>query len=288
MARTISDIQTQIQTTLQSEMAAIGVTIDPTSWSATNILRLLCYVFAFAANVLETIFDTFTSDNSAYIAGMKPHSLLWYVNVSKAFQYGFPLLPESDLFDNTGYTDDQIAASKVVAYAACVKQTDSYGRRSLRLKTAQNTGGDLAPLTEEQLNALREYFDIVGDAGVALNIDSQVADGLKMNWTVYYDPLILNNAGDRLDGTATDVIRTAIKNYLLALPFNGTLALQYIKDVVEAIPGVVLVNIDLAQSKYGNYDFTNIATYIVPDSGYFRFAADSDLVVNYEDKEPIK
>jgi len=288
MARTISDIQAQVTNSLVSNLAAVGITVDPTTWSATNVLRLLCYVFAFAANALEQIFDTFTADTTDYIANMKPHTTLWYANKAKAFQFGFDLLPDSDEFDNSNATDDQIAASKVVAYSAVVKQTDAFGRLALRIKTAAISGGDLAPLTEEQLNALIEYFDRVGDAGVPLNIDSQAADSLRMNWTIYYDPLILDNQGNRLDGTATDVIRTAIKSYLLALPFNGTFALQYIGDAVEALDGVVLFNIDLAQSKYGNFDFTNIATYVVPDSGYLRFAADTDLQITYVAQSPIK
>ena len=288
MARAISDIQNQVTGTLVSSLASIGVTVDPTKWSATNVLRLLCYVFAFCANALEQILDAFKADTTSYIANMKPHNLLWYVNIAKAFQYGFDLLSDSDQFNDTGYTDDQITASKIVSYAAAVKQTDAFGRLALRIKTATTAGGDLAPLGELQLSALVEYFDRVGDAGVPLIIDSQAPDNLKMTWTIYYDPLILDNQGNRLDGTAQDVIRTAIKNYLLQLPFNGTFALQLVGDAVEALDGVVLFNIDLAQSQYGNFDFKNIATYVVPDAGYLRFASDADLVINYVAQSPIK
>lgn len=288
MARTINEIQQQVTDVMVSELAAIGVVVDPTTWSATNIFRLLSYVFAFVSNFIETLFDLHKTDVSVAISEMKPHTERWYANMAKLYQHGFALLSESDKFDNNGKTDDEIAASLVVKYSAVVKQIDTYGHITLRIKTATDTGEDLGPLSEEQLNGVREYFNRVGDAGVALSIDSLPPDSLKMNWTVYYDPLILNGQGNRLDGSAENVIATAIKAYLKELPFNGTFVLQYVTDAVQAVDGVVICQIDAASSRYGDFDFSGIDTKIVPDSGYLRFAQDSDLQITYMPQSPIK
>jgi len=288
MARTINEIQQQVTEVMVSELAAAGVIIDPATWSKTNIFRLLSYVFAFVSNFLETLFDLHKTDVSAAISEMKPHTERWYANMAKLYQHGFALLPDSDKFDNTGKTDDEIAASLVVKYSAVVKQIDTYGHITLRIKSATDTGEDLGSLSEEQLNGVREYFSRVGDAGVALSIDSLPPDSLKMKWTVYYDPLILNAQGNRLDGSADNIIANSIKAYLKELPFNGTFVLQYVTDAVQAVDGVVICQIDSASSKYGDFDFSGIDTKIVPDSGYLRFTEDADLQINYVPQSPIK
>ena len=294
MARTLAEIKKQATDIFMEDeniKSAYNLTEGNTfeqEFSAVSFESILFYIVAFVTWVLETIFDTHKTDVSAAISEMKPHTERWYANMAKLYQYGFALLPESDKYDNTGKTEDEIAASLVVKYSAVVKQIDTYGHITLRIKAATDTGEDLGPLNEEQLNGVREYFNRVGDAGVALSIDSLPPDSLKMKWTVYYDPLILNDQGNRLDGSADNVVSTAIKAYLKELPFNGTFVLQYVTDAVQAVDGVVICQIDSASSKYGEFDFTGIDTKIVPDSGYLRFAHDSDLEITYTPQSPIK
>jgi len=294
MARTIAEIKKQATDMFMEDdniKSAYSLTDGNTfeqEFSAVSFESILFYIVAFVTWVLETIFDTHKTDVNTAISEMKPHTERWYANMAKLYQHGFALLLESDKYDNTSKTDDEIAASLVVKYSAVVKQIDTYGHITLRIKTATDTGEDLGPLSEEQLNGVREYFSRVGDAGVALSIDSLPPDSLKMKWTVYYDPLILNGQGNRLDGSAENVISTAIKTYLKALPFNGTFVLQYVTDAVQAVDGVVICQIDAASSKYGNFDFTGIDTKIVPDSGYLRFASDTDLEITYLPQSPIK
>ena len=228
MARPISEIQTQIEQNYTLNLAAIGITIDTTTWSATNLQRLLIYTVAFCVNVLEQLFDLFKSDVNTALAQLLPHTLRWYANMAVAFQYGFNLITDSDQFNNTGHTYDQIAASKIVSYAAVVEQTNAYGRVYLRMKVATTSGSDLAPLSDGQLTAFTAYMGKVKDAGVALQITSTAPDDIQQAWRIYYNPLILNNSGNRLDGTASTPVQDAIKLYLtspvsythLTLPTN--------------------------------------------------------------------
>jgi hypothetical protein len=251
-------------------------------------MRLLCYAAAFTINFLEILFDTFTADVTAYVANMKPHTIRWYVNKALGFQFGFELQPETDRFDNGAATADQIAASKVVAFADAVEVPDANGRISLRIKVAAQSGTDLQPITPAQLTALKEYFARIKDAGVPLAITSTAPDRLVENWTVYYDPLVLDANGNRLDGTKQDVVRATIKEYLQQIPFNGIYALQLHENYVKSLHGVVLSNINNAQTGYGNLPLSQINTLMTPDAGYLRFINENDLKIEMRAHSPIE
>src|SRR5437868_6766764 len=115
MARTISEIQTQI---LAAVAADAVLSPKLTSTSKTAIYRLWAYIVAVAIWALENLYDLFRIETDEKIALLKPHSLRWYASKAVAFQYGFNLVAETDTYNNTGFSDTAIEASKVVDYAA--------------------------------------------------------------------------------------------------------------------------------------------------------------------------
>lgn len=261
-----------------------GLTVGKTfeeEFSVASIESIIFYSVAFCAWLLESVFDLFTTDVKAYIDNMKPHTTKWMVNMALAYQHGFSLLADSDKFNNTGKTADQVSASKIVSYAACTEQLNQYGRPYLRLKAAKNAGPDLGPLAAAELSGLTEYVKKVKDAGVMIQVESLPADSLKMSWEVYYDPLLIDANGNRLDGTGNDVARVAIKEFLTKLPFNGIYALQKHEDYVQTVPGILLCHIFYAQTKYGAIPWADVNVLATPDSGYIRFVSDADLLIQY-------
>lgn len=282
MARSISEIQANITASYVSEMSAIGYAVDPSTWSRVDLERLLMFVFAAAAFMLESLFDLFRSETDEKLKELLPGSDRWYARMGKLYQHGFDLIPETDEYDNTGHTAAEIAASQVVKYSAVVEQVNEYGRVSLRIKLATEDGSDLVPLSAAQLAGVREYYKRIKYAGVALQIDSLPADNIKMSWTVYYDPLILDANGSRLDGADSDPVGDAIREYLKNLPFNGTYVLGYHVDAVQAVDGVSFPPIITgAQVKYGLLNYQSVDVSYTPDAGYLRFYEDTDLVINY-------
>jgi hypothetical protein len=282
MARTINEIQDQIRVTYVANMNAIGIVVNPANWSETSVEKLFCDTVAFCFWVLETIFDTFKSDVNSIIAEKKPHSTRWYANKSKDFRYGYDLIPESDTYDDTGLTSDQIAASKVVNHCAVVEQEISPGRYGLRIKVATISGSDLADLPTPQLAAFKQYMAEVKDAGVGLLITTGPADSLKLKLRVYYDPLVLNNQGQRLDGTDMEPVQSAIKTYLKNLPFNGVFVLAFLIDQLQKVEGVVIPHLLDAQARYGVLDYTAFAVEYLPDAGYLRLIdMPNDLTIEW-------
>lgn len=248
--------------------------------SKVAIWKILFYAVAFCINALEAIYDLFRIEIDNDIALLKPGSARWYAHMATIFEYGFNLVPETDYYDNTGLTEDQVTASQIVNYAAVVEQ-----QRGIRVKAATLVG-DLAALSSPQLAAFSEYMEEIKYAGIKLLITSGVADDLKSTLRIYYNPLVLDGTGARIDGTDPTPVQTAFKTYLKNLPFNGLFVPQLMVDQLQAVEGVVIVKDDQWQARYGALDFTGIDVEYNPDAGYLRIA-DSDLNITFTPHGPI-
>lgn len=286
MGRTTEDIFREITAmfiALDPVKKLYGLAEDKTfenQFSSVSLESIIFYCIAYAIWVLEKLFTLHTKEVDSIISNMKPHSARWYVSLSKLFQYGFNLLPESSKFDNEGKTEGQIEDSKIVKHAAVTEL-----EKRLLIKVAKDIG-DLAPLTPVELASFKEYMSQVKDAGVQIDVLSEKADDLRLRLVIYYNPMILDSNGARLDGTSDTPILDGINNYLKNLPFNGELALVFLTDALQSIEGVVIPHIQLAQFKYSFMDWSDIDIKYLPNAGYMRIAIE-DLDVEYKPKTVI-
>jgi hypothetical protein len=304
MARTISEIKKEMTDRfVTDEVVVTSYGLQPgksfeESFSTVSVENIFFYIVAFCSWTVEVLFDVFRAEVNDTIATQKPHTLKWYTEKAKAFQYGSDLLPDSDLYDNTNKTDDEIAASKVIKYAACMQRARQNGRKYLLIKIAGETGGELSKVSPDTELKVNEYFSRIADAGVDYEVLNEEADSIRQTWTIYYNPLLFDEKGQLGDSTP---IKNAIINYLKNLPFNGTYVPAYHIDAVQQVEGVVYPVLNQCQVKYGNYDFGSISDFsvngrpdeYVPDSGYMRFKTitdddiTSDLIINYKPHAPI-
>jgi len=273
MARTIDVIQ---QLMLDDIAADPVLSLVCTSTSKVAIHRLFTRIVASCIWTVEVLFDTLKAEINDIIALMKPHTLRWYAKKAKDFQFGFSLPLDSDTYDNTGFTDDDVAAGKIVVYSAVTEGEDG----KLRIKVATQ-GADIQPLTGPQLAPFTEYVGRYKDAGVRVQIDSLPADKLKMGLKIYYDPLILNSDGQRIDGADNQPVQNAVKDYLKNLPFNGIFVLAFMTDALRKVEGVVIPHIASCQTAFGALPFTSVDVKYLPDAGYLRFQVDGDLTIEF-------
>ena len=273
MARSITDIQQSLISQVQAD-ATLGPLL--TSTSKVAIWRLWTYISAVCQWTIENLQDIFKSDVNTTIATLKPHTPKWYASKVLAFQFGYDLPADSDVYDNTNLTADQITASQVVNYVAVVEQG-----KFLRIKVATLNNGDLAALPNDQLTALIAYLQLIKDAGVKLLVTTGAPDGLKLSADIFYNALVLNANGNRNDGTAATPVQDAINNYLKNLPFNGVFALQSLDNILQAVDGVTLINFTGASAQFGILPYSSFAVYYLPDSGYLRFINPADLQLNF-------
>jgi hypothetical protein len=277
MARTIEQIQSLIIDKVNNTPGLASLN----SISKTSIFRLFIYVIAVCQWTLDQLFDLHKQEVADLISRMKPHTLKWYAEKARMFQYGFNLPSESDTYNNTGIASDLVEASKIVSFCAIVEQPDSRGVLALGVKAATKTS-DLNPLSCDQLISFTTYMNTVKDAGVRLIVSSEVADSLRLKLNIYYNPLVLGSNGSRLDGTASAPVQTAIRDYLTRLPFNGWLVLSYLTDALQLVDGVVIPQIMGAEARYGDLPYQGFDLMYQPDAGYLRiFDEQNDLQISF-------
>lgn len=269
MARTIEEIQGRILTAIASDQA---LSTQLTSTSKVAVFRLFAYIIASSIWLLESIFDNHKKEIDTALYEQKSGTPRWYRNMSLAFQYGFDLLEDSDKFDNTGYTDDQIEASKIIKYCSVKESIES---NRLTIKVAGESGDALQPLDDTQITAFLQYMSEVKYAGVKLNVVNNPADKLLLNMQIYRDVLVIDENGvSILNGDKP--VEKAIRAYMKTLPFDGVLVLNDLIAHIRAVEGVDDANItiatssfyDTATSSYTAFQPINVKT--IPVAGYFE------------------
>ena len=255
-----------------------------TSTSKTAIFRLWASAVGIVMATFEAVFNTFKQDVEDTLRAKKPHSLLWYTSKAKDFQLGYSLPNFEDEYDNTLLTEEQVEDSKIVTHASCTKSLRQNGRNYLRLKVAKGTSPTLDKLSTVELTAFDDYMQSICDAGVDLSCESNDADQVVMDWTIYYDPQLIDLDGNSLV-TGEPVVVNAIVAYLQNLPFNGRYVPEHHKQYLyDTVPGVVIANInDVRVTIYGTNVVTTPSTGgMVPDAGWMKFYTPSDLTINLE------
>ena len=282
MARTIKEIHDSMIADFQSrpELAVF------TSPSSAAMWRHFLYIVAVCTFALEKLFDSHKQEVNDIIATKNAHGLGWYAYQAKRFQYGRALIKDTDQYDNTGLTDEEIAAEQVIKFAAATRVYDAVNiLKGIRLKLATIDGDDLAKVSDAQMNAFNAYANVdkVFDAGVNLYIYSGDPDSLKMSLDIYYDPLVLTTDGKRIDGTSDTPVLDAINDYLKNdIAFDGTFVTSAMVDKIQAVEGVKIPYVSSIQATYGVLPYTDIPVLYHPDAGYLRIIdPDTDLVINY-------
>lgn len=229
-------------------------------------------VFAYCTLILEQIFDQHKIEIDTALYEQKSGTPRWYRNMALSFQYGFRLLTDSDKFDNTGFTIDQIEVSKIIKYCSVKESGES---NQLVVKVAGESSGYLIPLTNLQLDSFDGYMEKIKYAGVKLSVVNNPADRLILNMTIYRDVMLIDDYGNNI-AIGGKPVENAIRSYMKALPFDGELVINDLIEKLRAVPGVLNANIISANSSYWDEiserdtEFMPINVKTIPMSGYFE------------------
>ena len=261
MARSIQEIYDDMVTVKNNRLELARLTSN----SSSAIWRLILYVVAVGIHTLEKIFDTHRDEVNEIIQNILPHRPKWYRDKALKFMVDTLLIPDTDIFDTEGMSDEEIEAARVVKYAVA---TEEQGSSVLIIKTATGEPGYLQPLPPEQEEQFRNYIAEIRDAGVAFNVVNLPGDFFKCTIDVYYSPLLLDTDVER-------AVKEAIKFYLTGLPFNGEYSNMALIDAVQLVDGVRIAEFRSAESPAGN--FINAKT--TPASGYFSYV-EENITIN--------
>jgi hypothetical protein len=275
MARNRAAIKLEMTTAFmanESLAGTYGFTVGASfadEFSIVSFENILFDITSYFMFLLEQIFDTHKKEVDDIIEAKMPHRPSWYRSKAKAFQYGFDLIEDSDKYDNTGYTNDVVEASKIIKYSAV---TQNGGQ--LLIKIAAENGGVLAPITAPQKAAFDAYIAEIADCGVKYIVVNKQPDILLLNLQIYRDSLVIDGNGmSILNGNYP--VQDGILEYMKELPFNGELVLAHLVDKLQQVEGVRIPHIvnaesqiiDINTNQYLPPQPINVKT--VPESGYF-------------------
>lgn len=192
-----------------------------------------------------------------------PHNEHWYSVKALQFQLG-------DTLDATNgkVIYPLIDESKQIVKAASVKSTSN---GDVILKVAKKNALGLEPLSSPELIAFRGYMNSIQDAGVSLFVVSQNADLLKVLIDVYYNPIIPL-------ATMRANVEVAINNYLQNLPFDGIVRITKLIDAIQAVEGVVDIEIKDCQA---STSYTSSSSFVPVEVFYETVAGYINIDPNY-------
>lgn len=266
MARSINEIYSELVAAKEAERNLDVLN----STSATAIWRLMLYVVAVAAYTLENLMDTYSKEVDERIDAIIPHRPKWYRDKVLNFMHGLVLPEDSDVYDTSSLTDEEIEQMKVVKHAVAV---ESDSTSVLTIKVATEEDGELCPLDSEVATELQAYIKHIKDAGVRINLVNKSADLFRCEADIYYNPML---SPDDVKAAC----RETIKQYLKNIPFNGKMTNNALVDNLQGVNGVQLAELKssyMAEAESSTYSLVN--AYAIPSAGYLT-TTDADIVLN--------
>lgn len=259
MARTILEIYDEMIAEKQTLDALNGLL--PEMDSSTNLLtnlttgskvaawRLLFFVVSVSIWVHEKLFDKHVAEIEARANELITGVPLWYRDQCFLFQYGYALTWNGKKYQYLTVDD----AAQIIERAAVIEAGGQ-----VRIKVAKLVSDLPAPLSSDELDAFKIYMNQIKFAGTNIAIISREADLLKISFDIFYNPLVMNAAGELITDPSIKPVENAINNYIQNLPFNGVLNLTKLTDAVQLAEGVIDPILTTASAKYGALSYTAI------------------------------
>jgi hypothetical protein len=243
------------------------------TFSSVSFESILFYAIASCLWTFVNLLDLHKTEVDEQILNRKTHTSSWYRNLALAYRHGYDLISDSDQYADEVVSNQDAA---IVSYAAVTRSTDG-----LIIKIAK--GGDvLGKLSSEEYGGFQEYILRCADAGVKIKIISVDADRLKLVVDVFYNPMVLDSEGKRLDGSNETPLSDAITAYLQNLPFDGDFTLTDLTDALQDVEGVEVPRVLLAETQWGNYEWQSIESQYRAEAGWLKiYDAETDLTIIY-------
>lgn len=257
MARSTQDIFDSLLQEKQ-QMKVLDVL---SSTSSTSIWRLLLYVVAFCMHTLEVLWDQYKFEVDAEIDAMLPHRAKWYRDKVLLFMKDTTLVPDTDKYDTSAMSEDDITAARVVKHAAVTEAKDS---SRLTIKVAGENSGKRAPIGAAEQTQLQAYIQEIKDAGVLFDLVNIAPDYFKCELDIFYNAM--------KDPTTVQYdCEQAIRNYIENLPFNGEFSNMAMIDMLQQVDGVRIVELKNAESASSlDETYAPIDAFVVPVAGYME------------------
>ena len=239
MARTVQECYDYIVANVATSFSAVGITLNTTTWSNRNILRLICWSIATAQSLGEQLLDIYYDKLETSRKLSAPATSQWIQQAVFEFQYSATTPQYLTVVAGVAYYAIVNTAFRIVT--ACAVQ--STVTNVVNIKVAK--GSPLGALSGPELSALSSYIQQKGAAGITYNVTSTSPDLFYIEATVYY-------VGSYSAVISTSVIST-LDSYLVNLSntrFGGDILMSDLELLVKGIDGVNDVIFERVSARY--------------------------------------
>jgi hypothetical protein len=231
MARSIPVIYTQLLQQKNNQSALTNLN----SPSQVSIWNLWLWITAAGQNLFEQLCDLFTANIETQIANAPVFTPQWIVQMCKLYQYSASAPQIVQLNTSATYPYVTIGYPVVnsslcpVTQAAVVSNTN----HELVIKVTGSGGpldGTPTVTTGPICSGLISYLNQILTPDTQYQIINDDADQLFIQAEIYY------NAS--YSGVIQNNVESAITNYLLNIPFNGTVTISALEEAILGVAGV--------------------------------------------------
>lgn len=243
MARTIEEISTYLKTcfvgneTIQDVYGLVAGKAFDEQFSKVSIESILIYVFAASAWVLEQMWEAFRTETELRINDAYVTSLSWYYRKALEFQKGDALVFDEKTYS---YKYPSVDTDKQVVKNVAVRQVTDNDVTKLKIYFSD---AEKQPLPTDLRTSFETYMREIGAAGTHYLFVSEAPDPLRVHLRIYYDPLVLDSTGTRLEGDGKPV-EEIVESYLNTLEYGGTFYASKLIDMIQTTQGVKDVELD--------------------------------------------
>lgn len=241
--------------------------------SKMSVLDAFTWVTSACIWGFENILDVFKVDLAKDLQNRINGNAAYYANALLKYQSGDELEMNAD---GTAFSYPTVDESKriITRVSYSENQEEGFYDKQLILKIATGEPGAYERVSDDELLAIRAYFNQIAFAGTHATIVSRKGDVLVPRVTVYYD-------GAVSEEEVYENIEGALNEFIADISFDGVVYVQKIIDAIQKAEHVVDVYVDTTASDLqgifvAQYDDDNNLIPISTD--------DSGNVVSYEQR----
>ncbi len=287
MARTIGEIYDSLNL-VKGSMPELGVYVnndqesvdtarklvnDVRTNSKVGVWRLWLWIMAVGSWVIENLQDTHEALINLIIESKRPHTLRWYANETKKFQYGHEIVWVNDQF---GYEVIDEAAM-IVKHSAAVEEENG-GLLKVKIKAMKQ---GKAVLTAPEILALGSFWATWKDAGVKLEIVSLPVNKIWVTADIYRNRNIVNSNNTLIIDSGVNVVETGASEYFDSIEYNGLVNFISLANTIRNKPGITDMIITVGHIDAGEFGPSGSGV-VRPASGFAEMDW-TQCVITYHD-----
>lgn len=227
MARTVAEINSYLVSNVVTQMATVGITIDPTLWSKRNILRCIIYAVAIGQALVEQLQDEFMTNVEEVVATAAAASATWVQ--AKMFEFQFSSTdPQVVALVNTIPVYPVIDPSLRIITACSVTKTLT---GFVTIKAAK--GNPFEALASDELSSAQGYINSIGVEGINYTVQSLGPDRIYIDADIWFQ--------GQYAAVISNLLSTSIQKFLqdqAVLNFNGKIKMSDLEEAIRETDGV--------------------------------------------------